>query len=50
MVFHYFPQDMKRQFYVKYTGRSKISVHLTITVHHQVHRDFLITLYDGFAI
>ena len=23
----------------------KVSVHLTITVHHQVHRDFLITLY-----
>jgi len=23
----------------------KVSVHLTITIHHQVHRDFLITLY-----
>jgi len=23
----------------------KVSVHLTVTVHHQVHRDFLITLY-----
>jgi hypothetical protein len=28
-----------------YTGWSKISVHLTITVHNQVHGDFLITLY-----
>jgi len=26
-------------------GDQKVSVHLTITVHHQVHRDFLITLY-----
>jgi len=25
-------------------GDRKVSVHLTITVHHQVHRDFLITL------
>jgi hypothetical protein len=24
----------------------KVSVHLTIRVHHQVHRDFLITLYN----
>ena len=28
-------------------GDQKVSVHLTITVHHQVHRDFLITLYKG---
>jgi hypothetical protein len=27
-----------------YTGDQKVSVHLRITVHHQVHRDFLITL------
>jgi len=26
-------------------GNQKVSVHLTITVHHQVHTDFLITLY-----
>jgi len=26
-------------------GDQKVSVHLTITVYHQVHRDFLITLY-----
>jgi len=25
-------------------GHQKVSVRLTITVHHQVHRDFLITL------
>jgi uncharacterized membrane protein len=25
----------------------KVSVHLKITVHHQVHRDFLITLYNA---
>jgi len=29
-------------------GDQKVSVHLTITVHHQVHRDFLITLYVYF--
>jgi hypothetical protein len=26
-------------------GDQKVSLHLKITVHHQVHRDFLITLY-----
>ena len=26
-------------------GDQKFSVHLTITLHHQVHRDFMITLY-----
>jgi len=26
-------------------GDQKVSVHLVITVYHQVHRDFLLTLY-----
>jgi hypothetical protein len=26
-------------------GDQKVSVHLTITVHHQVHRDVLVNLY-----
>jgi len=30
---------------VKIQGDEKVSLHLMITVNHQVHRDFLITLY-----
>ena len=31
--------------YIYIQSDQKVSVHLTITVHRQVHRDFLITLY-----